>query len=37
MTNRLRTIISLGLFVLLAGYVGFSGERLGLLLFNLHK
>ena len=37
MTNRLRTIISLGLFVLLAGYVGLSGVRLGLLLFNLHN
>jgi hypothetical protein len=37
MTNRLRTIISLGLFVLLAGYVGFSGVRLALLLFNLHN
>ncbi len=37
MTNRLRTIISLGLFVLLAGYVGFSGVRLGLLLFKLHN
>ena len=31
MNERLRTVISMGLFVVLAGYVGFSGIRLGLL------
>ena len=29
MNERLRTVISMGLFVVLAGYVGFSGIRLG--------
>lgn len=34
MNDRLRTAISLGLFILLAGYVAFSGLRLGLLLWQ---
>ena len=34
MNERLRTVISMGLFVVLAGYVGFSGIRLGLLLWQ---
>ena len=34
MNERLRTMISMGLFVVLAGYVGFSGIRLGLLLWQ---
>ncbi len=34
MNERLRTVISIGLFVVLAGYVGFSGIRLGLLLWQ---
>jgi len=34
MNERLRTVISMGLFVMLAGYVGFSGIRLGLLLWQ---
>ncbi|MFN7881410.1 MAG: hypothetical protein ACK5PF_00095 [bacterium] len=34
MNERLRTWISLGLFVVLAGYVGFSAVRLGLLLWQ---
>ncbi len=34
MNDRLRTAISLGLFVILAGYVGFSALRLGLLLWQ---
>ena len=34
MNGRLRTVISMGLFVVLAGYVGFSGIRLGLLLWQ---
>ena len=34
MGERLRTIVSMALFVLLAGYVGFSAIRLGLLLWQ---
>jgi hypothetical protein len=34
MNNRLRTILSMGLFVLLAGYVSFSGLRLTLALWQ---
>lgn len=34
MNERLRTIISMALFVILAGYVGFSAIRLGLLLWQ---
>lgn len=34
MNDRLRTVISMGLFVVLAGYVAFSGVRLGLLLWQ---
>ena len=34
MNERLRTVISMGLFVVLAGYVGFSGIRLSLLLWQ---
>jgi hypothetical protein len=34
MNERLRTVISMGLFVVLAGYVGFSGIRLALLLWQ---
>jgi hypothetical protein len=34
MNDRLRTAISLGLFVILAGYVAFSALRLGLLLWQ---
>jgi hypothetical protein len=34
MGERLRTIVSMALFVLLAGYVGFSALRLGLLLWQ---
>jgi len=32
--ERLRTIASMALFVVLAGYVGFSAIRLGLLLWQ---
>jgi len=32
--ERLRTVISMALFVVLAGYVGFSAVRLGLLLWQ---
>lgn len=32
--ERLRTIVSMALFVVLAGYVGFSAIRLGLLLWQ---
>jgi len=32
--DRLRTILSMALFVVLAGYVGFSAVRLGLLLWQ---
>ncbi|CAK6693269.1 hypothetical protein WH5701_05965 [Synechococcus sp. WH 5701] len=34
MNERLRTVISMALFVILAGYVGFSAIRLGLLLWQ---
>ncbi len=34
MNERLRTVISMALFVVLAGYVGFSAIRLGLLLWQ---
>ncbi len=34
MNNRLSTILSIGLFVVLAGYVSFSGVRLGLVLWQ---
>lgn len=34
MNDHLRTWISMGLFVLLAGYVSFSAIRLGLLLWQ---
>ncbi|MEY3757567.1 MAG: hypothetical protein RLZZ263_721 [Cyanobacteriota bacterium] len=34
MNERLRSVIAMGLFVVLAGYVGFSGVRLGLLLWQ---
>jgi hypothetical protein len=34
MIDRLRTIVSMALFVLLAGYVGMSAVRLGLLLWQ---
>jgi hypothetical protein len=32
--DRLRTFLSMALFVVLAGYVGFSAIRLGLLLWQ---
>ena len=34
MPTNLREILAIGLFVVLAGYVGFSGIRLGLLLWE---
>ncbi len=34
MNERLRTILSMALFVVLAGYVGVSAVRLGLLLWQ---
>lgn len=34
MNDRLRSILSLILFLVLAGYVGFSAIRLGLLLWQ---
>ncbi len=34
MNERLRTVISMALFVILAGYVSFSAIRLGLLLWQ---
>jgi len=34
MNDRLRTWISMAIFVVLAGYVGFSAVRLGLLLWQ---
>ena len=34
MNDRLQAWISMGLFVVLAGYVGFSAIRLGLLLWQ---
>jgi hypothetical protein len=34
MNERVRTVLSMGLFVILAGYVGFSGLRLAVLLWQ---
>lgn len=34
MNERLRSILAMGLFIVLAGYVGFSAVRLGLLLWQ---
>ena len=34
MPNNLRDVLAIGLFIVLAGYVGFSGIRLGLLLID---
>ncbi len=34
MNERLRSILAMALFVVLAGYVGFSSLRLGLLLWQ---
>jgi hypothetical protein len=34
MNERLRSVIAMGLFVVLAGYVGFSAIRLSLLLWQ---
>jgi hypothetical protein len=34
MNDRLSSILSMALFVVLAGYVGFSAVRLGLLLWQ---
>jgi hypothetical protein len=34
MNDRLRSVVAMGLFVLLAGYVGFSAVRLALLLWQ---
>jgi hypothetical protein len=34
MNERVRTVLSMGLFVVLAGYVGFSGLRLAVLLWQ---
>ena len=34
MPNKLRDGLAIGLFVILAGYVAFSGIRLGLLLLD---
>ncbi len=34
MNDRMRTFLSMALFVVLAGYVGFSAIRLGLLLWQ---
>lgn len=34
MNERVRSVIAMGLFVVLAIYVGFSGVRLGLLLWQ---
>lgn len=34
MTDRLRSIAAMALFVVLAGYVGYSAVRLGLLLWQ---
>jgi len=34
MNERLRTILAMALFLVLAGYVGFSAVRLGLLLWQ---
>jgi hypothetical protein len=34
MPSNIRDFLAMGLFVVLAGYVGFSGIRLGLLLIE---
>jgi len=34
MKERLSSIVSIALFIVLAGFVGFSGVRLGLLLWQ---
>ena len=34
LANRLRDALAIGLFVVLAGYVGYSGFRLALLLWQ---
>jgi hypothetical protein len=34
MNERLSSIVSIALFIVLAGFVGFSGVRLGLLLWQ---
>ena len=34
MPTNLRDVLAIGLFVMLAGYVGFSAIRLGLLLWQ---
>ena len=34
MPTNLRDVLAIGLFVVLTGYVGFSGIRLGLLLIE---
>jgi hypothetical protein len=34
MNERLSSILSIALFIVLAGFVGFSGVRLGLLLWQ---
>jgi hypothetical protein len=34
MNERVRTVLSMGLFVILAGYVSFSGLRLAVLLWQ---
>lgn len=34
MNDRLRSVIAMGLFVVLASYLGFSAVRLGLLLWQ---
>ena len=34
MNDRLRSLLAMGLFVVLAGYVSFSAIRLGLLLWQ---
>ena len=34
MNDRIRSVLAMALFVVLAGYVGFSAVRLGLLLWQ---
>ena len=34
LANKLRDVLAIGLFVVLAGYVGYSGFRLALLLWQ---
>jgi hypothetical protein len=34
MNDRLRSVLAMGLFVVLAGYVGWSGLRLAILLWQ---